>query len=34
MNIDWLWLGVGIAFAWFVLPMLFQMIGGGSRQSG
>jgi len=31
MHIDWLWLAIGVAFAWFVLPMVFQMIGGGNK---
>jgi len=26
-KIDWIWLGVGILFAMFVLPMITKMLG-------
>lgn len=31
MSIDWLWFAIGIAFAWFVLPLAMQLIGGGQK---
>lgn len=26
-NIDWIWFGIGIVFALFILPMLTGMVG-------
>lgn len=34
MHIDWLWFAIGIVFAMFVLPLILQLVGGGSRNSG